>query len=59
MATLTNIAKQSGSLTAISKPMSGGQVFYGWLFWFTITNYATVLSNVAKNTGTLTNIAKS
>jgi hypothetical protein len=59
MATLTNTAKNTGSLTAISKPLAGGQIFYGWMFWFTITSYYTALTNTAKTTGTLTNVAKS
>jgi hypothetical protein len=59
MATLTNISKNTASLTNITKPLTGGQVFYGWLFLFTISSYATVLTNISKHSVSLTNIAKS
>ncbi|TQF41164.1 hypothetical protein UNPF46_08570 [Bradyrhizobium sp. UNPF46] len=59
MATLTNTSKNAGSLSPVSKPLMGGQVFYAWLFWFTISGYSTSLTNTSKNAGTLILIAKS
>lgn len=59
MANLTNIARHNASMTGISKALTGGRVFYVWLFWFTISSYETTLTNVSKNTPTITNIAKS
>jgi hypothetical protein len=54
MATLTNIAKHRFIAA------TGGEVFFGWLFWFTRTTLATgpTLANISKHSGTLTNIAK-
>jgi hypothetical protein len=54
MATLTNIAKNR-QISA-----SGGEVFYGFLFLFTISIGASgpTLTAVTKNAGTVTNFAK-
>jgi hypothetical protein len=38
--------------------LSGGEVFYGWLFWFTISRYDIPLTNTAKNSGSLTAVPK-
>lgn len=66
MATLTNIAKSATATIAnVAKnryvASSGGEVFYGFLFLFTITSIATgpSLANASKNSGTITNVAKS
>lgn len=39
---------------------SGGEVFYGWLFWFTRSSASTgpSLSNATKHTGSITNQTK-
>jgi hypothetical protein len=57
MADLTNIEKHDASLTKFVKPHVG-QVFYGWLFWFTRPVFALHLTNVLKHDGALTAIPK-
>jgi hypothetical protein len=57
-ATLTDIAKHNGSMTAVTKPKKGGYVFYGWLFLFTITEFQVALAGVSKHSGSLTSVSK-
>lgn len=61
MATLANVAKNSASLTnvAISTALSGGVIFYAWMFWFTTSAYSLPsLTNAAKSSGSISNQAK-
>jgi hypothetical protein len=58
MATLTNVTKNSSALTGVARVVGNGIVFYGWMFLFTIPQFAQSLTNVAKNAGTITSIAK-
>lgn len=37
---------------------SGGNVFFGWLFWFTTSTPTSPLTSLPKNSGTLTNLSK-
>jgi hypothetical protein len=51
MATLTN-------QTPHTPPSFAGQVFYAWLFWFTIPGVVSSVVNVSKNSGSIINISK-
>jgi hypothetical protein len=59
MATLTNIARHSATLTNVSRGSEGGVIFYLWMFLFTIpAQVATGVANVARHDASLTNVAK-
>lgn len=59
MATLTNVTKNSGSLTGLARSIGDAEVFYGWMFFFTVPKFTHALTNVAKTNATITNVAKS
>lgn len=62
MTILTNIVKSAVSALTKSpkhfvQPSSGGQIFYGWMFLFTLTT-AGQIQNVAKHDTALINVPK-
>jgi hypothetical protein len=59
MATITNAVRNSVSLVNAARRVADAEVFYAWLFLFTIPQYGVPISNGARNTSSITNQAKS
>jgi hypothetical protein len=55
---LNNQTKNTTAAANQSRTMSGGLIFYAWMFWFTISSVSAPLANAARSSTSLSNQSK-